>query len=239
MPVKLERALKHQATKKGLKGEHKDAYVYGTLRKTGWKPSREKKMNDNSAVIRLQKISSDLDKVINFNDDDDDLLKKTAKVGVGAGALGAGGLYAAGLRQPLNILPKTAGGAIISRPGAQSLGQFGGYLKSDISNIGAGGLGSIGSTIGQGWSGSAVPALKKLLGIVPKALESKERLVRLSQYLDGAIQFAGNPKDPTAGMFGGTDPGILARTAADANQVSALQRIKLKINRLRAMGLHN
>lgn len=42
MPVKLERELKQQAKHKGLKGEHKDAYVYGTLRKTGWKPTREK-----------------------------------------------------------------------------------------------------------------------------------------------------------------------------------------------------
>lgn len=42
MPKKLETALKKEATKKGLSGEHKDAYVYGTLRKTGWKPPREK-----------------------------------------------------------------------------------------------------------------------------------------------------------------------------------------------------
>jgi hypothetical protein len=41
MPVKLERELKQQAKHKGLKGEHADAYVYGTLRKTGWKPTRE------------------------------------------------------------------------------------------------------------------------------------------------------------------------------------------------------
>jgi hypothetical protein len=43
VPKKLERKLKKKAKKKGLKGERKDAYVYGTLRKTGWKPSREKK----------------------------------------------------------------------------------------------------------------------------------------------------------------------------------------------------
>jgi hypothetical protein len=43
MPKKLEQKLKREATKKGLKGERKDAYVYGTLRKTGWKPSRERK----------------------------------------------------------------------------------------------------------------------------------------------------------------------------------------------------
>ncbi len=43
MPKALEQQLKKEAAKKGLKGERKDAYVYGTLRKTGWKPSREKK----------------------------------------------------------------------------------------------------------------------------------------------------------------------------------------------------
>lgn len=39
MPKKLERKLKSEAKKKGLKGEKADAYVYGTLRKTGWRPT--------------------------------------------------------------------------------------------------------------------------------------------------------------------------------------------------------
>lgn len=43
MPKELERKLKAQARKKGYTGERADKYVYGTLRKTGWKPSREKK----------------------------------------------------------------------------------------------------------------------------------------------------------------------------------------------------
>jgi hypothetical protein len=43
MPKKLEKKLKTEAAKKGLKGERADRYVYGTLRKTGWKPDREKK----------------------------------------------------------------------------------------------------------------------------------------------------------------------------------------------------
>lgn len=42
MPKKMERELKKQAKKKGLKGDRADAYVYGTMRKTGWKPKREK-----------------------------------------------------------------------------------------------------------------------------------------------------------------------------------------------------
>lgn len=43
MPKKLERQLKAQAKKKGLKGKRADAYVYGTMRKTGWVPSTQKK----------------------------------------------------------------------------------------------------------------------------------------------------------------------------------------------------
>ena len=43
MPKKLERELKREAHKKGLSGERADAYIYGTMRKTGWKPSRERR----------------------------------------------------------------------------------------------------------------------------------------------------------------------------------------------------
>lgn len=45
MPIALEKALKERAKqmiKKGeLKKTNEDAYVYGTLRKTGWKPKKE------------------------------------------------------------------------------------------------------------------------------------------------------------------------------------------------------
>jgi hypothetical protein len=43
MPKKLEKELKKEAKKKGLKDSRADAYVYGTMRKTGWKPTREKR----------------------------------------------------------------------------------------------------------------------------------------------------------------------------------------------------
>jgi hypothetical protein len=42
MPKKLERELKKQADKRGMKGEDKDAFVYGTMRKTGWVPKKER-----------------------------------------------------------------------------------------------------------------------------------------------------------------------------------------------------
>lgn len=43
MPTPLENKLKKEAKKKGLKGKRAAAYVFGTLRKTGWTPSTQKK----------------------------------------------------------------------------------------------------------------------------------------------------------------------------------------------------
>lgn len=43
MPKALEDALSRQASQKGLKGKRKDAYIYGTMRKTGWTPSAQKR----------------------------------------------------------------------------------------------------------------------------------------------------------------------------------------------------
>jgi hypothetical protein len=42
MPKALEKALMRQAEAKGMTGRRKDRYVYGTLRKTGWKPRMER-----------------------------------------------------------------------------------------------------------------------------------------------------------------------------------------------------
>lgn len=41
MPKALEMKLKSEAKKKGLGKKRAGAYVYGTLRKTGWKPKRK------------------------------------------------------------------------------------------------------------------------------------------------------------------------------------------------------
>ena len=38
MTKKLEEKLKKQAKKKGFSEKRADAYVYGTMRKQGWKP---------------------------------------------------------------------------------------------------------------------------------------------------------------------------------------------------------
>jgi len=42
MPKAMETALKKEAKKKGLTGKRANAYVYGSLRKTGWKPSTKR-----------------------------------------------------------------------------------------------------------------------------------------------------------------------------------------------------
>jgi hypothetical protein len=43
MPKALEERLKREGRKKGLKGERLRAYVYGTMRKAGWKPKKTKR----------------------------------------------------------------------------------------------------------------------------------------------------------------------------------------------------
>lgn len=42
MPKKLEAKLLRQGKAKGFKGTRLKRYVFGTLRKTGWKPKRKK-----------------------------------------------------------------------------------------------------------------------------------------------------------------------------------------------------
>ena len=41
MPKRMERKLKASGRRKGFKGARLDRYVYGTMRKTGWKPKRK------------------------------------------------------------------------------------------------------------------------------------------------------------------------------------------------------
>lgn len=56
MPTELENKLKAEAAKKGLMGKHADAYVYGTMRKTGWKPgvTSEAMMRKNVMAMRAK-----------------------------------------------------------------------------------------------------------------------------------------------------------------------------------------
>ena len=43
MPKALENKLKKEAKKKGLSKKRAGAYIYGTLRKTGWVPKKKSK----------------------------------------------------------------------------------------------------------------------------------------------------------------------------------------------------
>jgi hypothetical protein len=43
----MEKELRQQAIKKRLKGKRANAYIYGTMRKTGWQPNRESKRDQH------------------------------------------------------------------------------------------------------------------------------------------------------------------------------------------------
>ena len=43
MPKAMEQKLKTQAKNKGMGKERTNAFVYGTMRKTGWKPQTKRK----------------------------------------------------------------------------------------------------------------------------------------------------------------------------------------------------
>jgi hypothetical protein len=42
MPKELENKLRQEAIRRRLTGKNKDAYIYGTMRKTGWEPKHGK-----------------------------------------------------------------------------------------------------------------------------------------------------------------------------------------------------
>lgn len=43
MPKEMEQALKREAAKRGYGKKRADKFIYGIMRKTGWKPSTQKK----------------------------------------------------------------------------------------------------------------------------------------------------------------------------------------------------
>jgi hypothetical protein len=59
MPKALEEQLKRNVNQKHPEWskERKDAYVYGTLRRTGWRPSTQKKTKKSASVHRRKKSS--------------------------------------------------------------------------------------------------------------------------------------------------------------------------------------
>jgi hypothetical protein len=55
MPEAMERDLKATARKRGYSKERAGAYVYGTMRKKGWKPKRERGHSAKAAGDALAK----------------------------------------------------------------------------------------------------------------------------------------------------------------------------------------
>lgn len=47
MPEQMERALREEAIKRRLTGDRKNAFIYGTMRKTGWTPSTQKSKEES------------------------------------------------------------------------------------------------------------------------------------------------------------------------------------------------
>ena len=57
MPEKMHRALRAEVSKGAKKSwtqEHKDAYVYGAMRQTGWKPKRERSDSNPTPQMRRE-----------------------------------------------------------------------------------------------------------------------------------------------------------------------------------------
>lgn len=192
MPVALERKLKREANKKGIKD--KDAYVYGTLRKTGWKPSREKKMNSQSKLVRLSDINSNLEGIIQFayDDEDDPRLSWTDTAAKGAALAGAGvggylghkaiqatGGYGANLAAGKSAFQRTLAGkgmqGLTAGPG-RSIGQLAGTATTGAQSA----LGKV-----SGW-------LDKLKGLVVKSAPPDPNEMRFDEHIlepfsDGAV----------------------------------------------------
>lgn len=51
MPKEMERKLKATARKRGYSKERANAYVYGTMRKTGWAPKHGNMNTPESKVV--------------------------------------------------------------------------------------------------------------------------------------------------------------------------------------------
>lgn len=55
MPKEMEMELKARAKKMGMSKERTGAYVYGTMRKTGWTPSTQKDSLHSEIIKRAKK----------------------------------------------------------------------------------------------------------------------------------------------------------------------------------------
>lgn len=94
MPAAMERALKRVAKKKGFGKERTDRFVYGAMRKTGWKPSHQMSI-PNERLTRLTAIDKNLDSIVQFQyyeDPDEPSPRKKLGLVTAGGLVGAGGV---------------------------------------------------------------------------------------------------------------------------------------------------
>jgi hypothetical protein len=140
MPKAMHDKLKALAERKGLKGEHKDAFVYGTMRKTGWKPKREidkkSKKETHTAMSRLDRLielKAKLNNVVELDSYEDEQRRfpygTVAAGGLGVGAIGTG-LYYRGRGARAGVMGAMGAGAQ-AIPGdiAQHAGRSWAYAK--------------------------------------------------------------------------------------------------------------
>lgn len=174
MPVALERALKRRASKLGLGEKRKAAYVYGTLRKTGWKPSHQKMEELNPRLVRLAAIGDRLNSIIQlqYEDEDYDTRKRFPWLKTGA-AVGAGA------------------GGVLGHQAIQRTGGYGANVRAlrygpDLLGKATGNIAESTGAVGAGARRVALPALtagkkalKPLLGRF--GLDSKEQPIRLDE----------------------------------------------------------
>ena len=145
--------------------------------------------------MNLTSLSSKLDRIIQFDDDDDrkngSMLGTVAKAGVGAGAIG-GGLYAAGNAGD-GVLDRIGQGATRTSIYAQKAGRSAGQAAEKYASLRAG------SEVGLGLSktGAAKSALSGLAGKLKNLKFSKppESVVELDAKLDGILEFEEEPRD--------------------------------------------
>lgn len=192
MPVAMHAALEKEADKKGLTGERRDAFIYGTMRKTGWKPKREvDKSSKRERRLSIPTMNTRLDRLIKLNARTNDLVEfkklwdpeteqwvddgtganRAANLAVGAGVLGVGG-YA----------------------GQRAISNAGGYstvatnVRNKIAPVVAAARPKIATA-----STTAATKVASLLSKLKKVrFESREqRLVHLNSRADDVIQFSG------------------------------------------------
>lgn len=208
MPVALERKLKAKVADKKMSKDRKDAYVYGTLRKTGWKPEREKKMSNTQKLIRLSEINRGVDSLIQFKDRDWTDTGADVAAG-GALALGGVGTYK---------LHKAIQGAGGYRASAQQAGM--GYDLGKTVGSGKVGLGETAKSFAGAFKESPGGAVGGALGILRAKLgkafhyQSKEKLIQFE---------SPTPISPWGGSTGHTSKIDQLEFPAGLSPVSALQ----------------